>query len=169
MKINFCKQSLISVLLVVGAGLSLPTSAQSHSNGGHAGGHSASNFHGGGHAPGNSHGGDWHGGGWHGDGGWHRGAPGWWGFGLGLGLGWETGVLAYPDYPVTVYPYSPPAVVIEPTPLPPDSNSTSELPSAPPPSANWYYCDSAKGYYPYVRECPEPWHIVPATPAPAPQ
>ena len=28
----------------------------------------------------------------------------------------------------------------------------------------WYYCDSAKAYYPYVNECPEGWRPVPATP-----
>ena len=29
---------------------------------------------------------------------------------------------------------------------------------------NWYYCESAKGYYPYVAECKEEWRAVPATP-----
>jgi len=28
----------------------------------------------------------------------------------------------------------------------------------------WYYCDSAKAYYPYVNECKEGWRPVPATP-----
>jgi hypothetical protein len=28
----------------------------------------------------------------------------------------------------------------------------------------WYYCDSAKAYYPYVSECKEGWRSVPATP-----
>jgi Family of unknown function (DUF6515) len=31
-------------------------------------------------------------------------------------------------------------------------------------AANWYYCDSAKAYYPYVSECKEGWRQVPATP-----
>jgi hypothetical protein len=30
----------------------------------------------------------------------------------------------------------------------------------------WYYCDSAKGYYPYVSQCPEGWRSVPASPPP---
>ena len=30
--------------------------------------------------------------------------------------------------------------------------------------ATWYYCDSAKSYYPYVSECKEGWRAVPATP-----
>ncbi len=29
---------------------------------------------------------------------------------------------------------------------------------------NWYYCESAKAYYPYVTECKEGWRSVPATP-----
>lgn len=28
----------------------------------------------------------------------------------------------------------------------------------------WYYCDSARAYYPYVGQCPEPWRAVPANP-----
>jgi hypothetical protein len=31
-------------------------------------------------------------------------------------------------------------------------------------SASWYYCESAKTYYPYVSECKEGWRRVPATP-----
>jgi hypothetical protein len=42
----------------------------------------------------------------------------------------------------------------------------------PPPAASapaaapntWYWCDSAKGYYPYVQECKEGWRSVPASP-----
>lgn len=36
-----------------------------------------------------------------------------------------------------------------------------------PTSGTWYYCESAKGYYPYVTQCPEGWRSVPATPPPA--
>jgi hypothetical protein len=32
------------------------------------------------------------------------------------------------------------------------------------PAVDYYYCESAEGYYPYVRECPEGWRTVPATP-----
>jgi hypothetical protein len=24
----------------------------------------------------------------------------------------------------------------------------------------WYFCKSAKGYYPYIKECPEGWQKV---------
>ena len=30
----------------------------------------------------------------------------------------------------------------------------------PPPTGNWYYCDSSGQYYPYVRNCPEGWQAV---------
>ena len=29
----------------------------------------------------------------------------------------------------------------------------------------WYYCPSGKGYYPYVKECPEGWQRVLPQPA----
>ena len=31
----------------------------------------------------------------------------------------------------------------------------------------WYYCDSARAYYPYVAACGEGWRTVPAAPPPA--
>ena len=40
--------------------------------------------------------------------------------------------------------------------------------SGPPPQQFWYYCDSGRGYYPYVTSCPEPWRPVPATPPASP-
>jgi hypothetical protein len=44
------------------------------------------------------------------------------------------------------------------------------VPAAPPaataPQQWWYWCNSARGYYPYVNSCPEPWQRVePQTPA----
>jgi len=70
--------------------------------------------------------------------GWHGGRFGWW---------W-----AGPDYwywaPAPVfYDYPPPGF------LPPP---------APAPQPTWYYCDSAKGYYPYVRSCAGGWRAVAA-------
>jgi hypothetical protein len=50
---------------------------------------------------------------------------------------------------------------------PPPPGGTTE--PAPPPqqtAGNWYYCDSAKNYYPYINQCPEGWKTVPATPPP---
>ena len=50
-----------------------------------------------------------------------------------------------------------------PAPFPPQPNA------APAPQAGagtWYFCESAKGYYPYVSECKEGWKTVPAAPPP---
>jgi len=37
-------------------------------------------------------------------------------------------------------------------------------PAASAPAGTWYYCDSARTYYPYVQSCPEGWRPVAATP-----
>lgn len=70
---------------------------------------------------------------------WHDGRYGWW---------W-----AAPDfwywYPSPVYYDYPP---------PPDYIA----PPGPAPQPTWYYCDSAKGYYPYVRSCASGWRAVAA-------
>ena len=50
-------------------------------------------------------------------------------------------------------PPTPPAAVPAPTPAPAGENL-------------WYYCESARNYYPYVTTCPEKWRAVPAQPAP---
>jgi hypothetical protein len=54
--------------------------------------------------------------------------------------------------PVVVQP-SPPPVVVRPTApqvyVQPDAGHDS-----------YYYCESAKGYYPYVKECPQGWTRV---------
>ena len=34
--------------------------------------------------------------------------------------------------------------------------------SQPAPWGYWYYCPSARAYYPYVQSCPESWVAVPA-------
>lgn len=59
------------------------------------------------------------------------------------------------------YPYYPPQVVVVPAPQPPvyiEQNEPAE--SAKQPSQYWYYCKSSKGYYPYVKECPDGWQKV---------
>jgi hypothetical protein len=88
--------------------------------------------------------------------GYHDGRLGWW---------WVVSDLWY-FYPQLVYPYPdpytpPPVVVVQPTPQ-------VQVPSAPPPTQYWYYCDQAKGYYPYVPNCPGGWRMVPATPPDVP-
>ena len=39
--------------------------------------------------------------------------------------------------------------------------------NAPGPTGNWYYCESAKSYYPYVSQCAEGWRTMPANPPPS--
>ena len=150
MNINSLRHWVALGMMVIGVSLSLPATAQSHGGGG---GHSGGGAH-----SGSTGGGAWHGGG---GGGWHGGGPGWWGVGLGLGLGWDAWYFGNPyfgyPYPGYYYPYVPPTVVVAPTTQP-------EAPQNPPPVANWYYCESSKTYYPYVRQCAEAWQVVPATP-----
>jgi hypothetical protein len=63
-----------------------------------------------------------------------------------LGAGLALGAIA-----VTIEPPRPPVVMVPVVP-------------APPPGRLWYYCESARAYYPYVGYCPEGWRAVPATP-----
>ncbi len=70
------------------------------------------------------------------------GGPLWWG-------GW--------GYPPPYY--GPPQVVVVPPPQPTVYIEQAQ-PAAPAGQQYWHYCPSAKGYYPYVRECPEAWQKV---------
>ncbi len=56
----------------------------------------------------------------------------------------------YPPQQVIVVPPSQPPVYIE-------QNPPAEQQPA---QQYWHYCKSAKGYYPYVKECPEGWQRV---------
>ena len=69
----------------------------------------------------------------------------------------------------------PPAVAAAPAPgAPPGPMAPPPGPMAPPqaapgpsaqaPSGTWFYCESARSYYPYVQECKEGWRQVPASP-----
>jgi hypothetical protein len=88
--------------------------------------------------------------------------------GWGWGGGWVApalvgGVIAYDlAYPYR-YPYAYPyPVYSQPYPVYVQAAPTQ------PPAQLWYYCASAKGYYPYVANCPEGWRPVPAQPPQAP-
>jgi hypothetical protein len=104
----------------------------------------------------------WRGGSWrHG---WHGGRLGWWWIAGGIWYFYPAPVYPYPD------PYVPPVVAVSPQPVAPQT--VVPAPAQPQQTAKlWYYCDSAKGYYPYVPSCSEGWRAVPAepTPQPAPQ
>jgi hypothetical protein len=149
---NTVKRSVLAGLLVVGASAAAPLMAQGHAGGGH--------FGGGHRGAGAVHAVGWRGGpgyGWHGGYGWYGGGPVWWGagVGLGLGLGW-----AYVDSPYAYYPYAPAYVPYAVAPAPVTAAPTQSSAAA----GTWYFCEPAKAYYPYVRECAQPWQAVPAVP-----
>ena len=108
-------------------------------------------------------------GGYEGRGGWGGYGGGWgWGWGgIGLGLGLGAAYLAnpyvYSPYYGYPYGYASPATVVIDNSTPVSPQGTTVAPSAQG-SGSWFYCDSAKGYYPYVAQCPEPWRRVSATP-----
>jgi hypothetical protein len=68
------------------------------------------------------------------------------------------GPAVYWGYPSWYYPppvvYSAPPVVVQPS--PPVYVQQQPAP-APAPEQYWYYCESAKGYYPAVPSCSEEW------------
>jgi hypothetical protein len=68
-------------------------------------------------------------------------------------------------YPPPAY-YYPPAVYVPAQPTTYIEQGTSSAPAADP-GGWWYYCDTARGYYPYVKECPSGWQRVPPAPPPA--
>jgi hypothetical protein len=75
----------------------------------------------------------------------HGHAPAWGALGRGLAVG---GIMLAIETP------RPPPVVVIPAP-PPVVRAPERL---------WYYCDSARAYYPYVQQCYEGWRAVPTNP-----
>ncbi len=92
---------------------------------------------------------------------WHH-----WHGGVFVGVGPYWGY-PYPYYyPPPYYVYPPPTVVVEQPPV--YVEQPPAAPAAPPasaaPQAYWYYCQSAKAYYPTAPSCPEEWVKVPERP-----
>ena len=89
---------------------------------------------------------------------WHH-----WHGGVYVGVGPYWGPYPYYYPPPPYYIYRPPTVVVEEPPV-----YVERPPVAPaPPAAStayWYYCSSARGYYPTVPSCPEEWVKVPERP-----
>lgn len=89
---------------------------------------------------------------------WHWGGPHWgphhWG---------GPRVIIDPWFPLY---YPPPPVIVQPAPVyhPPEVYIQQQ--PAPPEQGYWYYCESARAYYPYVKECPGGWMKVLPQPAP---
>jgi len=92
------------------------------------------------------------------------------GGGVFIGVGpWWWPPYPYYYYPPPYYVYSPPPVVVQEPPVYVQQQPAVTGPPAPPAppaqsqtiEAYWYYCPSAKGYYPSVETCPEPWVKIP--------
>jgi hypothetical protein len=106
------------------------------------------------------------GGGWHGDGGnhWRGGVylnfgvpfPYYWGprYYYGPPVYYAAPPAYYYGAPAVVAPSSPPVYVER-------YDSVPAAPQSQPPATWWYWCASANGYFPYVKECPGGWQRVP--------
>lgn len=83
-------------------------------------------------------------------------------FGVVIGPYW--GPSYYAPYPYYYPPYYPPVVVERAAPqVYIEQQSAAPAPAAPMAAAPvnyWYYCAAAKGYYPYINECPGGWQKV---------
>jgi hypothetical protein len=80
---------------------------------------------------------------------------------IGVGPRFWYGPYAHPYwYYSPYYVYTPPTVVVQ---EPPVYVQQDPAPAAPPAPAEsfWYYCPSAKEYYPRVPNCSEAWIKVP--------
>ena len=84
-------------------------------------------------------------------GGWGYPAYGWGGYPYyGYGYG------GYPYYAAPVVVQQQPTVYVE---------QPAAQQSAQPPQGYWYYCQDARAYYPYVKECPAGWQRVAPQPS----
>jgi hypothetical protein len=86
--------------------------------------------------------------------------------GVGFGYGGYWGPYWGPwYYPPPVY-YPAPAIVVPSQPVTYIEQGGNQASAEYSGSGGWwYYCDSAKSYYPYVKECPTGWQRVAPTPA----
>ncbi|QDX80799.1 hypothetical protein B9N43_05805 [Denitratisoma sp. DHT3] len=126
-------------------GLALPAQADRHHGGGRGGGWRGDIAHFPRHDLQHWRGGNWR----HG---WHDGHLGWWWVVAGAWYFYPQPIRPYPD------PYRPPVVLVPAEPEVPPVATTQPVPQV------WYYCESARAYYPYVASCPTGWKAVPATP-----
>jgi|SRR5215467_6481884 len=94
----------------------------------------------------------------------------WWGWGPYPYWYYPPPYYVYPNYvyPTPVVMQEPPAYIQQSGPAAPAAPSPLAAPPAPPaqpaPESYWYYCPSARSYYPMVQTCPEPWVKVPPRP-----
>ena len=83
-----------------------------------------------------------------------------WGHGPRVVFGFNFGYPGY-YYPAPVY-YPPPVAV-----APAGPTQYVERSEQAPQAGYWYYCETSRGYYPYVKDCPSGWKAVPPAPTPA--
>ena len=81
--------------------------------------------------------------------------------GVGFGFG----------YPFWGPPWGYPAPYYYPVPVAVPAQPVTYIEQRPSASASahgawWYYCDSSRGYYPHVKECPTGWQRVAPVPPP---
>lgn len=81
--------------------------------------------------------------------------------GVGVYFGPAWGPWFYPP----PYYYQPQVIVVPQSPPPVYIEQNQAAPEPAPAQQYWYYCNSAKGYYPYVKECPGGWQKVLPEPA----
>jgi len=89
---------------------------------------------------------------------WHHGPRVVFGFNVGPYWGPYWGPPYY--YPAPAY-YPAPVVV---APAGPTQYVERAEPQQQPQSGYWYYCETSRGYYPYVKDCPSGWKAVPPAP-----
>lgn len=100
---------------------------------------------------------------WHGGHAWHHGYGGHGHFSGSIWIGTGWGPSWGPAYPYYYYPYyATPNVVAQ---QPPDEYVQQSVPQSEE-SGYWYYCQDPKGYYPYVKKCPNGWMKVAPSTAP---
>ncbi len=82
-----------------------------------------------------------------------------------IGTGFWLGPPYWWYYPYPSYVYPAPVVIQQEPPVYVQQPPPEEFPAPPaaPAESFWYYCQSAKGYYPSVQQCPEAWIKVPPT------
>lgn len=95
---------------------------------------------------------------------------------VGVGVYFGPGIYYPPPYyyPPPVYYPQPPVVIQQPAPVYVEQAPAPAAPASPTQAAapaqaaqassDWFYCASSKTYYPYTKECPEPWQRVSPVP-----
>jgi hypothetical protein len=107
----------------------------------------------------------WNAGYWGPRGGWYYGGPGYWGawpYAAAWGFGLGSYVVGYPYVatPLVVNTVTQPQIYVE-----QEAAPAAPAPQAAPAASYWYYCTQPAGYFPYVKDCNQPWlKVVPQVP-----